>query len=65
VLDWLAEQRVTLVRLNWKGDVVSVLVLRRSSEGALASRDPRRSDAANAIRDEADQRQDRQLSRDA
>src|SRR5260370_24700674 len=25
VLDWLAEQRVPLVRINWKGEVVSVL----------------------------------------
>lgn len=25
VLDWLAEQRVTLVRINWQGDVVSVI----------------------------------------
>jgi CRISP-associated protein Cas1 len=34
VLDWLAEQQVSLVRINWKGEVVSVL----ASSGFSADR---------------------------
>ena len=47
VLSWLAEQKVTLIRIDWKGDIVCVAgaiwIFSQSFSGARAIGNPRKS----------------------
>ena len=49
VLSWLAEQKISLIRIDWKGDIVAVAaadwIFRQSLSSALAIGNPRKSRA--------------------
>ncbi len=68
VLSWLAEQDVSLIRIDWRGEVICVAsrsaLCRQSISGAMAARHTRRRNEADGIFDFENHRENRKFNFD-